>query len=148
VVLFIVVIYGVKCMNAYSKDLRERVVAYVESGHKYREAAGRYGVSERAICNWIKLKKETGSLKIEAVPRSPHKLPDAELLAYVKEHPDAYLKETAEHFQCGISSVHDALKRLGVTYKKTPFISGKRRRETKKVYRFCKSMPGKSTGFC
>jgi hypothetical protein len=67
-------------------------------------------------------------LKAEAVPRSPHKLPDEELLSYVKKRLDAFLKQIAEHFRCGISSVHDALKRLVVTYKKTPFISGKKRK--------------------
>ncbi|MDR0555419.1 MAG: IS630 transposase-related protein, partial [Holosporaceae bacterium] len=61
-------------MNAYREDLRKRVVAYVESGHKYRDEADRYGVSERTVCKWIKLKKETGSLKVKHVPRSPHKL--------------------------------------------------------------------------
>ncbi|MDR2681740.1 MAG: transposase, partial [Holosporaceae bacterium] len=49
-------------MNAYSEDLRMRVIGYVESGHKYNEAAERYGVSERTICNWVRLKKETGCL--------------------------------------------------------------------------------------
>ncbi|MDR2681867.1 MAG: transposase, partial [Holosporaceae bacterium] len=29
-------------MNAYSEDLRIRVIGYVESGHKYNEAAERY----------------------------------------------------------------------------------------------------------
>jgi transposase len=119
-------------MNAYSNDLRERVIEYAESGHTYKEAGNRFGVSERTICNWVKLKRETGSLRVDVVPRSPHKLHKDELLAYVKLHPDAYLKEIAEHFNCGISSVHDALKRLGITYKKTPFICGKKRRETKR----------------
>jgi transposase len=135
-------------MNAYSEDLRNRVVSYVESSHKYKEAAERYGVSERTICNWVKLKKEKGSLRIEAVARSPHKIPDAELKEYVKEHPDAYLKEIAEHFKCGVSSVHDALKRNGIAYKKTPFVPGKGRRKTQKVYRFCKNVPTKQAGFC
>ncbi|MDR0581054.1 MAG: transposase [Holosporaceae bacterium] len=133
-------------MNACSEDLRLRVIGYVESGHKYKEAAERFGVSERSICNWIKLKRETGSLKAESVPRSPHKLRDEELLTYVKENPDAFLKEIAEHFRCSESGVHKALKRNNITYKKTPFIPGKRRRETKKVYRFCKCKPEESIG--
>jgi transposase len=135
-------------MNAYSEDLRTRVIGYVESGHKYKEAGERYGVSERTICNWVKLKKERGSLKAEVVPRSPHKLYDEELLSYVKTNADAFLREIAEHFGCSQSAVHKALKRLGVTYKKTPFICGKKRRETKTVYRFCKDSSQKSSGFC
>jgi transposase len=126
-------------MNAYSEDLRERVIGYIESGHTYKEASERYGVSERTICNWIRLRKETGSLKAESVPRSPHKLHDEDLLCYVKANPDAFLREIAVHFGCSRSGVHKALKRLGITYKKTPFVPGKKRRETKTVYRFRKN---------
>jgi transposase len=135
-------------MNAYSEDLRMRAIKYVESGHKYKESAERYGISERTICNWVRLKKESGSLKVEVVPRSPHKLHNDELLAYVKANPDAFLREIAEHFGCSKSAVHKALKRLGVTYKKTPFIRGKKRRETNTVYRFCKDVSEKSTDLC
>ncbi|MDR0555516.1 MAG: transposase [Holosporaceae bacterium] len=77
----------------------------------------------------MKLKRLTGSLKTEAVPRSPHKINDEALLKYVKSNPDAFLKEIAEHFGCSKSGAHKALKRNGITYKKTPFIPGKRRRE-------------------
>jgi transposase len=126
-------------MNAYSEDLRVRVIGYVESGHNYKEAGERYGVSERTICNWVKLKKEKCSLKVKAVPRSPHKLHDVELLKYVEEHPDAFLREIAEHFGCSRSGVHKALKKLGVIYKKTPFIPGAQRRKTETIYRFCKN---------
>jgi hypothetical protein len=62
-------------MNAYSEDLRIGVLSYVESGHKYKETGERFGVSTRAICAWVRLKRETGTLKIKAVPRSPHVLP-------------------------------------------------------------------------
>jgi transposase len=133
-------------MNAYSEDLRERVIKYIESGHDRREACEVFGVSLKSVTNWIKLKKETGSLRIEAVPRSPHKLFKEELIGYVKANPDAYIREIAEHFQCGKTTVVNALKRNGITYKKTAFIPGKRRRETKKIYRFCKNMPQKSVG--
>jgi transposase len=131
-------------MNAYSTDLRARVIEYVEKGHTQKESAARFGVSDRTVWNWVKLKRETGSLKVEAVPRSPHKLPNEELVSYVRAHPDAYLKEIAEHFNCGVSSVHGALKRLGITYKKTPFVSRKKRRKTETIYKFCKDVSEKS----
>ncbi|GHT97769.1 hypothetical protein FACS1894126_2430 [Alphaproteobacteria bacterium] len=113
-------------MNAYSEDLRSRVIGYIESGHSRKEACSIFGVCTRSVCRWIKLKQETGSLKAKFVPRSPHKLLNQELLEYIKANPDKYLREIAEHFKCGISSVFDALKRLGVTLKKTPLIFGER----------------------
>jgi transposase len=127
-------------MNAYGEDLRVRAIEYVESGHRYKEAVAIYGVSERTICNWVKLKNNTGNLKARAVPRCPHKLQDEELFAYVKANQDAYLREIAEHFGCCAAAVHKALKRLGITYKKTPFIAGKKQRATKTLHRFCKSV--------
>jgi hypothetical protein len=87
-------------------------------------------------------------LKAESVPRSPHKLHDEELLAYVKANPDAYLKEIGEHFNCCAAAVHKALKRLKVVYKKTVFVPGTQRRETKTIYRFCKDGSEKSPGLC
>ena len=36
---------------------------------------------------------------------SPRKLPLEELEAYVSQHPDAFLREIAEHFNCSIPSV-------------------------------------------
>ena len=68
---------------------------------------------------WIKLKKTTGGLKAVLVPRSPHKLPLDALEEYVKEHPDAFLREIAAHFNCGKDAVARALKKLGFTRKKT-----------------------------
>jgi putative transposase len=48
----------------YSIDLRERVVAAVESeGMSRRQAAGRFGVSYSAAIVWVKRFHETGSLK-------------------------------------------------------------------------------------
>ncbi|MBF0788362.1 transposase, partial [Streptococcus sp. 19428wC2_LYSM12] len=41
-----------------------------------------------------------------------------QLEAYVQQHPDAFLRELAEHFNCRISSVWAALKQLAITLKK------------------------------
>jgi putative transposase len=135
-------------MNARSEDLRTRVINYIEKGGSHKEAIAIFEVSSRSIYRWIKLKKETGNLEVRPVPRSPHKLPNEELLEYVRCNPDAHLKEIAAHFKCGISSVYDALKRLGVTYKKTPFICGTRRRKEGKIQRFCKNDAKKASSLC
>ncbi|MDR3155582.1 MAG: transposase [Holosporaceae bacterium] len=42
-------------MNAYSTDLRARVIEYVENGHTQRESAARFGVSDRTVWAWVKL---------------------------------------------------------------------------------------------
>ena len=105
-------------MNSYSLDLRELVVAYVEEGHTQAEAARQFKLHPVTVSRWIKLKKTTGSLKVVAVPRSPHKLPLDALEEYVKKHPDEFLREIASHFGCGKDAVARALKKLGFTRKK------------------------------
>ena len=106
-------------MNAYSLDLRELVVEFVEEGHTQAEAAKQFKLHPVTVSRWIKLKKTTGNLKAVPVPRSPHKLPLDALEKYVKEHPDAFLREIASHFGCGKDAVARALKKLGFTRKKT-----------------------------
>ena len=112
-------------MNAYSLDLRKLVVEFVEDGHSQAEAARQFKLHPMTVSRWIKLKKTTGSLKVVAVPRSPHKLPLDALEEYVKEHPDEFLREIASHFGCGKDAVARALKKLGFTRKKTKNIQRK-----------------------
>ena len=92
-------------MNAYSLDLRERVVAYVEEGHSQAEAARQFKMHPVTVSRWIKLKKTKGSLEVKPVPRSPHKLPLDALEKYVKEHPEAFLREIGDNFNCGPEAV-------------------------------------------
>jgi len=110
--------YNYYIMNAYSLDLRERVMDYLDDGHTYQETSNLFKISLRTIFNWSKLRKEKGSLVVENTPRSPHKLSDTELLEYIRLHPDAYLRDIAEHFKTCKAAVYKALKRLGVTRKK------------------------------
>ena len=114
-------------MNAYDLDLRKLVVAFVEEGHSQAEAARQFKLHPETVSSWIKLKKTTGSLKAVPVPRSPHKLPLEALEKYVKEHPDAFLREIASHFGCGKDAVARALKELGFTRKKTKNLQRTRR---------------------
>ena len=91
----------------------------MEEGHSQAEAARQFKLHPETVSSWIKLKKTTGSLKAVPVPRSPHKLPLEALENYVKEHPDAFLREIASHFGCGKDAVARALKKLGFARKRT-----------------------------
>ncbi len=43
-------------------ELRERVVAFVDEGHRHREAARHFRVSPKFVNDMIKLRRETGAL--------------------------------------------------------------------------------------
>lgn len=87
-------------MKAYSNDLRERVVASVESGEcNIPQAARRYKVSEPSIERWLARQREIGTCA--ALPHAggpSRKLASAEVAirAAVKAQPDATLQELCE----------------------------------------------------
>jgi transposase len=113
-------------MKAYSTDLRERVVAACDAGDATREqVAARFSVSVAWIRKLMRQRRETGSI----APR-PHggghasafdAEADRRLREAVRADDDATLRELAEAAgvaRCA-SAVHRALKRLGITRKKS-----------------------------
>ena len=116
-------------MKGYSIDLRERVVASVESGEcNIPAAARRYKVSEPSIERWLARKRTTGTCA--ALPHSggpSRKLASAEaaIRAAVKAQPDATLQELCERVAQGTkiqsdpSMMYRELVRLKLPRKKS-----------------------------
>jgi transposase len=90
-------------MKAYSKDLRERVVASVESGEcNIPAAARRYKVSEPTIERWVARKRRTGTcapLPHTGGPARKLAAAEAVIRAAVKAQPDATLQELCERVE-------------------------------------------------
>jgi transposase len=113
-------------MRPYSTDLRERVVAACDAGGATREQiAARFSVSISWIRKLVRQRRQTGS--IEPRPRGGGHPPAFDAEAYgrlrqaVRDDDDATLEELARAagVACGPSAVHRALKRLGITRKKS-----------------------------
>jgi transposase len=62
---------GTILIMAYSKDLREKILEYIEKGHEHKQACRIFGVGLRTITRWKKLKSETGSLNTKELNRKP-----------------------------------------------------------------------------
>ena len=107
---------------AYSKGAREMVLNYLAKGHTYEEARAELGVGISTIKDWKRLKNETGSLEPRSRKRSASKFNCDKLKAYVKENPDATLEEIAAYFGGSVSGAHDALARVGISFKKRAFL--------------------------
>ena len=105
-------------MKSYGIDFRKRVIEYVAAGHSKKETCGLFGISTNTLYLWEKQLKEVGHLEKQKRKPSPRKLPLEELEAYVNQHPDAFLREIAEYFNCSIHSVWASLKKLNITLKK------------------------------
>ena len=110
---------------AYDIKYREKVMEYISKGHTIEEAHEVFGVGTATIKGWRKLKRETGVLERRSIERKNRKINSEQLIAYVTEHPDSYLREIAEVFNCTYSAIYYALKRLKITRKKNYTVCGK-----------------------
>jgi len=105
---------------AYSEDLRKKVIGHLEEGNTQESAKAVFKIGLTTIKRWQKQYKDTGSLAKKELHRSFKKLDPEKLSVYVKEHPDAYLREIAEVFGCTDDAVRLALIKLKITRKKRP----------------------------
>lgn len=103
---------------AYSTDLRRRALDYIEKGGSKEEASQIFGITIRTLFNWIKRKKENCLAPKERKARTSHKIDNEKLKEFLKEHPDAYLREISQFLGAAISTVFYACKRLNINLKK------------------------------
>jgi transposase len=102
---------------AHDIETRRRAIAYWDEGHTKAEVAEKFGVSESAIHAWRAQLNEIGTLIPKRQRRTWRKIDQAELVKYVKEHPNAYLKDIAAELGCSIAGAAKALARLGIEHK-------------------------------
>lgn len=101
---------------AYSKDLRERVIAFVRSGGSKAEAARRFKVCRNRVYTWLSLGDTLEPKK--PGPKKNHKVDPIALMNSLKSNPDAQLKELGGIFGVHYSTIHYALKRMKYSRKK------------------------------
>src|SRR5262245_31587041 len=112
--------------KAYSGEMRERVIAEVESGASRREAAEEFAVSASTAVIWVKCFRQTG--RCVAKPRggsiSPLEKHADFLLGLIDEQPDLTLDEVVlamrKHKIAGSrTAVWRFFKRHKITFKKS-----------------------------
>jgi len=118
-------------MNAYSIDLRTRILAAVDAGMAKGQAARVFGVSRSTIKRYAQRRRETGSLAPQPRPAAPPWLirpADHETLrAQLAADPDATLAEhcttweQAQGVAVSVATMHRAIARLPWTRKKRPW---------------------------
>jgi transposase len=88
-------------MNAYSKDLRLKVLSAIDRGIPRKEVQDLFGVSRSTIKRWLKRRRLTGDVTIHKIPGRPSVkgkalrqwLPDQ-----LNSNPDLTLSEHCEAF--------------------------------------------------
>jgi transposase len=99
---------------AYSIDLRERVVAFVQEGGTKIAASHQFKISLWCVKDWCKRDdltpgKTTGRAR---------KFSWEELKENIREAPDMLLRERAAQFGVHINAIWYACQQMGITYKK------------------------------
>ena len=108
-------------MEAYSIDLRGKVLAAYDRGMKTKEIAGVFGVSP----SWARRVKQRRRQHGELAPRpriGKHhfKIDRLRLAELVREQPDATLAELRDRLAitCSLSAIWSAIDQLGLSFKK------------------------------
>lgn len=115
-------------MNAYSKDLRLRVLAAVDRGTPRAEIVRLLGVSVATIGRYVRCRRETGEVEPRPSPgRTPSICKTAEerlaLWRQLEENPEATLERHCELWERGrgvrvsVATMSRAVRGLGWTYK-------------------------------
>ena len=89
-------------MNAYSKDLRLKVLAAIDRGLPRKEVQDLFGLSRSTIKRWLKRRRLTGDVAVHEIPGRPSVKGEALrewLPAQLKRNPDLTLKEHREAFE-------------------------------------------------
>jgi transposase len=88
-------------MNAYSKDLRLKVLSAIDRGIPRKEAADLFGVSLSTMKRWLKRRRQTGDVNTYEIPGRPS-VKGAALREWLPKqleaNPDLTLKEHREAF--------------------------------------------------
>ena len=117
-------------VQAYSPDLRSRVITAASGGMSARRAAERFGVGASTAIVWIRRYRQSGEAvaRPQGKPRGSRLDPHAHfILGLVEEGTkDISLAEIAERLASergvviGITSIWNFLDRHGLTFKKRP----------------------------
>ena len=103
---------------SYDEKYRKRTLEYRQEGHTLEQTSKVFKVAIITIRKWEKQLREEGNLKKHAVKRPFRKIDPDKLREHIKSHPDDYLREIAEVFNCSESGIRKALKKLKITRKK------------------------------
>jgi transposase len=109
---------------SYDTKYRVRALEYWSAGHSKTETASVFKVNPSTLQRWKSRFNETGTLTPTKRKETWRKVDPENLKEYIRQHPDAYLKEIAEVFSCSDTAIQKALKRLQITRKKNHSLQG------------------------
>ncbi|WP_440863657.1 IS630 transposase-related protein [Symbiopectobacterium purcellii] len=107
-------------------------------GLSIRETAKQFRIGPASVSRWI------NQIESKASTTRQRKIDKSELIKDVEQYPDAYQKERAERFGVCQKAIWQALKKLGLTYKKNSTSSESRRKRPAGISKKNNSMKKKA----
>ncbi|MCL2855402.1 MAG: IS630 transposase-related protein [Defluviitaleaceae bacterium] len=102
----------------YDNKFKLRAIEYYEEGNTIRQTAQVFKISPNTLNTWLKQYREHKNFASKPRTYTHGKLKEQALLDFLKDNPDAYQYEMAEHFGVSQMAIWKALRRFGVTRKK------------------------------
>ena len=109
---------------AYSLDLRQKVIDYIENGGRVTKAPQVFGIRRASIYRWLE-RKELVATKVKYRQRQGS-LEIRELSIDIQENLEARLKQRAEKFGVTTSAIFKAIKKMKMTRKKQSYVIAQR----------------------
>ena len=99
---------------SYSIDYRRRAISFIEEGGSKAQAARLFKVHPSTIYEWWGRRTDL-SPRPAKVRRG--KIDKVALTAHIEEHPDALLRERADHFGVTTNAIWEMMRKLGFVKK-------------------------------
>lgn len=111
--------------EAYSRDLRERVINHIKAGNTQINASRIFNISTSTISRWWIIYSQEDRVSCKARGGSKGKIDMQKLEEFVTNNPDKTLAQIGVEFGVKASSVYMRLKVLNFSYKKKPSVMWK-----------------------
>lgn len=117
-------------MQAYSIDLRKKVIKFIEEGNSQQSATKIFSLNKATVNRWCQRYKKEGHVNPRINLGSKPKIDKFELKRYVDANPDSRLYDMSLKFKVSVNAIHRWLKKLGYSYKKKPLPMWKQARKS------------------
>lgn len=107
--------------KAYSKDLRDKVIKYIEKEGSKKRASEIFDLHRNTVSRWWNRYQKEGHYRARIrVGRVSH-ITAEQVKSYVELHNNFKTSDMGKHFGISSGGAYYWLKKLGYSYKKKPF---------------------------
>lgn len=102
----------------YDQDLRDKVIAFMEQGHKAPFASKIFGLSANTVRNWYKRYKEEGHCSARKNKGKSPRIERSTFFKYIEDNNGCTLSDIGSHFKMTTSGISYYMNKFGLRYKK------------------------------